>query len=122
MVLALPGDRRDEDLRASVNATLAYADEYVFYDSKDVRGREREEVPRIMQGCLPPGARSWIAPTMKDALVYGWGRVQAGDRLLFIADEIDGVAELMRSVTAQSFEDATCEAPIARNHAGQLSR
>jgi cyanophycin synthetase len=33
MVLALPGDRRDEDLRTSVEATLAYADEYVFYDS-----------------------------------------------------------------------------------------
>jgi cyanophycin synthetase len=117
MVLALPGDRRDEDLRTSVRATLEYADEYVFYDSMDLRGRAPEEVPTLMQRCLRPGTRSSLAPTMHDALAYGWGRVRPGDRLVFIADEVDGVPEMLRAVTARSFEDAACDAPIARDAA-----
>jgi cyanophycin synthetase len=119
MLLALPGDRRDEDLRASVQATLAYADEYVFYDSKDLRGRDRDEVPRLMQRCLPPGARSSIAPSQRDALIEGWKRVQPGDRLVFIADEVEGVPELLRLVTARSAEDGACDAPITREQAGR---
>jgi cyanophycin synthetase len=119
MVLALPGDRRDEDLRTSVQATLGYADEYVLYDSKDLRGRQLEEVPTILQRCLRPGTRSWIVPTMRDALEYAWGRVQPGDRLVFIADEVDGVPEMLRAVTARPGEDGACEAPIAREHIGQ---
>jgi cyanophycin synthetase len=117
MLLALPGDRRDDDLRASLQATLSYADEYVLYDSKDLRGRAPAEVPTILQRCIPHETCSWIVPTIRDALTYGWGRVQAGDRLVFIADEVDGLPEMLRSVTARSFEDATCDAPITRDYA-----
>ena len=72
-----------------------------------------------MQRFLRPGTRSWIVPTMRDALEYGWGRVQPGDRLVFIADEVDGVPEMLRTVTARPAEDGACEAPIAREHLGQ---
>ena len=71
----------------------------------------------MMQRCLPRGTRSSIVPTMADALAHGWARVQPGDRLVFIADEVDDVSDLIRSVTERSAEDAACEAPIAREPA-----
>jgi len=47
------------------------------------------------------------------------GTGPTGHRLVFIADEVDGVPEMLRAVTARPGEDGACEAPIAREHIGQ---
>src|SRR6185369_9540003 len=48
MALTLPGDRRDEDLIATLNATFPFANEYVLQDQEDLRGRPPMAVPNLL--------------------------------------------------------------------------
>ena len=54
MMLTLPGDRRDADLRATMAATRFYVDEYVIYDTTDRRGRAEGEIMHLLATFLPP--------------------------------------------------------------------
>jgi cyanophycin synthetase len=113
MALTLPGDRRDQDLIASVEATLPYVDEYVLYDSRDRRGRDRLAVPRLLQAHLPAAVPSTLAATIDDALHAAWQRVDPGDRLVLIPDEVVGIPDLLDRVVGAARQDAACFSPIS---------
>ena len=52
VVLAGPGDRRDEDLRAIADAVAGKFDHYICRRDDGLRGRDGDEVPRIMAKAL----------------------------------------------------------------------
>jgi cyanophycin synthetase len=119
LLLTLPGDRRDEDLIATVDATLSFVDEYVLYDSSDLRGREPKEVPEILQRRIPKDIRCTIAAHEVDGLHQAWTRVHPGDRLIVIADQVDETLHELERVTQALPADIACNAPISALAAGR---
>ena len=115
MVIGLPGDRRDEDLLATVKETLPFVDEFVFHDLKDRRNRAENEVPMLMRSCLEPGTPHEFAQDAHTGILRGFARTRPGDRLVIIADIVDEALATIRQLSAED-ETATeaCETPVTR--------
>ena len=113
LMITLPGDRRDEDFEATMDATRAFADEYVIYDTESRRGRAEDEIPRVMAGFLPPDVPCSFAADQAAAFTVAWGRVRPGDRLVAIADEVEHTLEHLYARGAERNEDGACAMPIA---------
>jgi cyanophycin synthetase len=111
MVIGLPGDRRDEDLLATVQETLPVVDEYVLHDLKNLRGREEFEVPRLMQSCLRPGTPSHFATDQREGILLAFQKMQPGDRLVIIADIVDEALEVIQALAEV---EGACEAPVTQ--------
>jgi cyanophycin synthetase len=112
MAFTLPGDRRDEDLIESTQATISYVDEYVIYDSEDLRGRAVDEVPRLMRKHIPAKIPCTLAHGQPEGMVKAWQRVQPGERLIIIADEVNEAMEVLQSLAETVSEEATCTGPF----------
>ncbi|HEU5090134.1 MAG TPA: cyanophycin synthetase, partial [Roseiflexaceae bacterium] len=110
LALGLPGDRRDDDLRATIAQTSAFADEYILYDLRDRRGRRPGEVPELLRAVLPPDRPCSLAVDQADALRRAWSRVPPGGRLVLIIDEVDEALELVDDLKEQDTLHA-CEMP-----------
>ena len=92
VVLAGPGDRRDEDLVAIANAVAGRFDHYICRRDDNLRERKSDEVPRIQAAALraagvPEQAISLI-PDEQDAIAAALGMGQPGDLLLIFADAL----------------------------------
>lgn len=115
MILHLPGDRKNEDLVRTLEATLPFVDSYFLHDEQDLRGRKKNEVPKLLKQALPKEAKSEIATTHQDALQRAWATLRSGERLVIIADIVDETLGLVRklppAVSAAS-ADERCSDPI----------
>jgi cyanophycin synthetase len=109
VVMGLPGDRRDEDLLRTLDASKTFAHSYVFHDLKDARDREPGEVPRLLSARVAPGTAVDIAPTQLEALRRVWRAVRPGDRIVVVVDDVD---ETLAAVQALADEEA-CTFPVA---------
>ena len=92
VVLAGPGDRRDEDLVAIARAVAGRFQHYICRRDDNLRERAPEEVPRIMAAALraaqvPEGAIS-IIPDEQEAINAALQMGEAGDLLLIFADQL----------------------------------
>jgi cyanophycin synthetase len=92
VVLAGPGDRRDEDLLAIADAVAGRFDHYFCRRDDSLRGRAGDEVPRIMQARLlekgvKPAAITMI-PDEQEAIAAALGMGRQGDLLLIFADAL----------------------------------
>jgi cyanophycin synthetase len=92
VVLAGPGDRRDEDLVAIANAVAGRFDHYICRRDDNLRDRATDEVPRIQAQALraagvPDGAIS-IIPDEQEAIEAALRMGEAGDLLLIFADAL----------------------------------
>jgi cyanophycin synthetase len=92
VVLAGPGDRRDEDLVAIAAAVAGRFDHYICRRDDSLRGRESDEVPRIQAEALrargvPADAIS-IIPDEQEAIDAGLRMGRPGDLLLIFADAL----------------------------------
>jgi cyanophycin synthetase len=92
VVLAGPGDRRDEDLVAIADAVAGRFDHYICRRDDGLRGRDGDEVPRIQARALqakgvPTDAIS-IIPDEQDAIDAALRMGQPGDLLLVFADAL----------------------------------
>jgi cyanophycin synthetase len=92
VVLAGPGDRRDEDLVAIARAVAGRFDHYICRRDDNLRGRQAEEVPRIQAQALraagvPEGAIS-IIPDEQEAIEAALQMGAPGDLLLIFADTL----------------------------------
>lgn len=96
--IGLPGDRRDEDLAAAIEATASYIHEYVIYDPRDRRGRAPAEMYRLLESRLPRGVPRGYAAGQREGILAAWRRTRPGDRLIVIADEVDEAIELIESL------------------------
>jgi cyanophycin synthetase len=92
VVLAGPGDRRDEDLRAIAQAVAGRFDHYICRRDDNLRERASDEVPRIQAAALIAAGVSESAisviPDEQDAINAALRMGQPGDLLLIFADTL----------------------------------
>ena len=136
VVLAGPGDRRDEDLRAIAEAVAGRFDHYICRRDDNLRDREYDEVPRIQAEALRAagvsGAAISIIPDEQEAIEAALRMGQTGDLLLIFADALarswkqitkfksSGTASVyvaQTAVTTAITADSTAPAPLQSNGA-----
>lgn len=92
VVLAGPGDRRDEDLRAIAEAVAGKFDHYIARRDDALRGRDGDEVPRIIAESLRKHGVAQeaitIIPDEQQAVDAALRMGQAGDLVLVFADAL----------------------------------
>jgi cyanophycin synthetase len=92
VVLAGPGDRRDEDLRAIARAVAGRFDHYVCRRDDNLRDRAPDEVPRIIASELlaagVPQSAIAVIPDEQEAIDHALRMGRAGDLLLVFADAL----------------------------------
>jgi cyanophycin synthetase len=92
VVLAGPGDRRDEDLVAIAQAVAGRFDHYICRRDDALRERKPDEVPRIQAAALQaagvPGKAIDIIPDEQEAITAALSMGQPGDLLLIFADAL----------------------------------
>jgi cyanophycin synthetase len=92
VVLAGPGDRRDEDLVAIAKAVAGRFDHYICRRDDNLRNRATDEVPRIQAQALRAAgvAENAIAiiPDEQDAIDAALRMGESGDLLLIFADAL----------------------------------
>jgi cyanophycin synthetase len=92
VVLAGPGDRRDEDLRAIAEAVAGKFDHYVVRRDDSLRGRDGDEVPRIIARALQAqgvaAEAMSIIPDEQQATDAALRMGQPGDLILVFADAL----------------------------------
>jgi len=92
VVLAGPGDRRNEDLRAIAEAAAGRFDHYIVRRDDSLRGRDGDEVPRIIAKALAAAGVSDSAistiPDEQEAVEAALHMGQPGDLVLVFADAL----------------------------------
>jgi cyanophycin synthetase len=92
VVLAAPGDRRDEDIRSIARIAAGRFDRYIVRRDDQLRGREPEEVPHLLRdGLLEHGVAAeqiLVIPEEPAAIERALQEAQSGDLLLIFADAI----------------------------------
>jgi cyanophycin synthetase len=92
VVLAGPGDRRDEDLVAIAEAVAGRFDHYICRRDDSLRGRDGDEVPRIQSRALFAAGvdkdRVSIIPDEQEAIDAALRMAAPGDLLLVFADAL----------------------------------
>jgi cyanophycin synthetase len=117
MMIGLPGDRRDEDLIETFNATRSFVDAYVINEQEDLRGRRAMEVPVLLRDQLPPEVPCALAGSQRDGIRKAWQWVQPGDRLMVIADMTDDAVEILRELGEERTQQGACVAGATVSHA-----
>ncbi len=92
VVLAGPGDRRNEDLEAIAEAVAGRFDHYICRRDDSLRGRDGDEVPLIQSRRLlalgVPEAAISVIPDEQEAIDAALRMGQFGDLLLIFADAL----------------------------------
>ena len=92
VVLAGPGDRRDEDLHAIANAVAGRFDHYICRRDDNLRKRGSDEVPKIMASALLTAGIAQdavsIIPDEQEAIDSALKMARPGDLLLVFADAL----------------------------------
>jgi cyanophycin synthetase len=92
VVVAGPGDRRDEDLREIAAAVAGRFDHYIARRDDGLRGRDGDEVPRIIAKALQAGGVAEdaisIIPDEQQAVDAALRMAAPGDLVLVFADAL----------------------------------
>jgi len=120
MVLGLPGDRRDDELRATAEKTLSFVDEHVLYDLAELRERAPAEVPRLIAGVLPDGAPHSIAANEREGFIEALRVSRPGDRIVLIADRVDDTLKMIEALRRQVEEASGVSVSTARERSVAL--
>jgi cyanophycin synthetase len=92
VVLAAPGDRRDEDVRDIAHAAAGHYDLYICREDDSHRGREPGEIPRMLRaGLVEAGvneAMIRIVPDEQEAIATALESGEPGDLVMIFADAI----------------------------------
>ena len=92
VVVAGPGDRRDEDIAAIAGAVAGRFDHYICRRDDQLRDRAPDEVPRLLAQTLRaagvPEASITVIPDEQDAIDAALRMGAAGDLLLIFADHL----------------------------------
>jgi cyanophycin synthetase len=92
VVVAGPGDRRDEDIRAIAERVAGRFDYYICRRDDQLRGRGSDEVPQIIAQVLRergvPESAIEVIPDEQDAIAAALSKGRAGDLLLVFADAL----------------------------------
>ncbi len=92
VVVSAPGDRRDEDVVAIANAVAGHFDHYVCRRDDSLRGRDGDEVPRmLMRGLVAAGvdpSQITEIPEEEEATAHVLRMARDGDLVLIFADAL----------------------------------
>ncbi|MEN7343883.1 MAG: Mur ligase family protein, partial [Pseudomonadota bacterium] len=92
IVLAAPGDRRDEDIREIAINAAPYFDHFICKRDDNLRGRGENEVPELLRSALVEAGvsedRIEIVADEQQAVTHGLSSCAAGDMLLVLGDDI----------------------------------
>ena len=92
VVVAGPGDRRDEDIRDIARAVAGRFDHYICRRDDGLRGRASDEVPRMIAAVLReqgvPDSAITLIPDEQEAIDAALHMGQSGDLLLVFADAL----------------------------------
>jgi len=92
VVVAGPGDRRDEDIRDIALAVAGRFDHYICRRDDGLRGRESDEVPKMIAAVLRekgvPESAITLIPDEQQAIDAALRMGQLGDLLLIFADAL----------------------------------
>ncbi|MEM6327231.1 MAG: cyanophycin synthetase [Bacteroidota bacterium] len=92
LVLAAPGDRRDEDIREIATLAAGHFDHYVCKRDDHPRGRGPEEVPEMLRetliGAGVDADAIEIIPDEQEAVYHMLASAEADDLVLIFGDEI----------------------------------
>jgi cyanophycin synthetase len=91
-VLAAPGDRRDEDIRAIAQAAAGHFDHYICKADDNRRGRGEDEVPQMLRAqLLEDGERDdviEVIPGEPTAVTASLEMAREGDLVVIFGDDI----------------------------------
>jgi cyanophycin synthetase len=92
VVLAAPGDRRDEDVRAIAHAAAGQFDRYVLRRDDSLRGRAPDEIPALLRAALleagVPADAMDVIPDEREATDHALRLAEPGDLLLVFGDAL----------------------------------
>jgi cyanophycin synthetase len=92
VVVAGPGDRRDEDIRDIALAVAGRFDHYICRRDDGLRGRAPDEVPQMIAAVLRekgvPDSAITLIPDEQEAIAAALRMGQAGDLVLIFADAL----------------------------------
>src|SRR5436190_1392568 len=115
VVLAGPGDRRDEDLVAIAHAVAGRFDHYICRRDDALRDRAPDEVPRIIAQALRAAGVSEAAisiiPDEQEAIEAALNLGQPGDLLLVFADQL---TRSWKQITKFRPAGASAPLPVSR--------
>lgn len=112
-VLAAPGDRRDEDIRAIADEASGHFDHYICRADDSLRGRGADEVPQILsQQLMANGVapdKIEIVPLEENAVQTALEMAKEGDLVMLFADDVgrswDQVIQFEGSDTGERVSD-----------------
>ncbi len=92
LVIAMPGDRRDEDIHEAASIVAGTFDSYICKADDDRRGRGHDEVPALLKQTLIDKGVSDdiidIIPSETDAVEAALAACMPGDLLIILGDNI----------------------------------
>jgi cyanophycin synthetase len=92
VVLAAPGDRRDEDIKALAEAAAGHYDQYICRRDDRLRDRGENEVPELLKAALlasgVPEAAIELVPDEQASVEYALASSRPGDLLVVFADSL----------------------------------
>ncbi len=92
IVLAAPGDRRDEDINEIATIAAPYFDRFICRRDDSLRGRQGDEVPMMLKRALNAAGveddRIELIADEQEAVEHGLKVAAAGDLLLVLGDDI----------------------------------
>jgi len=115
LVISLPGDRRNEDLVATLKTMFPVANRYFLHDQEGLRGRVRDEVPQLLASCIPAGVPFEITRSEHESIMKAWTTMQPGQRLVIISDIVDTTQATLDTVL-KTKRDAECTYPLQENY------
>jgi cyanophycin synthetase len=108
LVIGLPGDRRDEDLRDTMRRAGSFSHLVLLHDLEDRRGRSVDEVPNLLRTVVPQGVPTEILANQRAAIQRAWQLVKPGERLVVIADIVDEALATLQSLSSRTGEEEHC--------------
>ncbi|MES2306642.1 MAG: cyanophycin synthetase [Gemmatimonadota bacterium] len=119
VVVAAPGDRRDEDIRAIATAVAGAFDQYICRRDDSLRGRDGDEIPRMLARTLVaagvPAERITEIPDEQLAIDHALRSAKVGDLVLIFADSLQRSWDQVTGFRADGSEPAartTGEFPV----------
>ena len=92
LVIAMPGDRRDEDIIESAKSVASTFDTFICKADDDRRGRGFDDVPMLLKNTLMESgvdeANIEVIPSEEDSVNAGLNACDRGDLLVILGDNI----------------------------------
>ena len=115
LVMAMPGDRRDEDIAEAAMITAKSFDSYICKADDDRRKRSYDEVPQLLKTTLVDNGVSeddiQIIPSESDAVEKALQDCEKGDLLIILGDNITRCWKQIVHFNSDIENDGSSEAP-----------